>query len=321
MNNALKLNGDRPLKAGCVGRLLGVVQTNMPDGCITTAFARFRPNGEVRNPSHQNWFYSSTYQPQMCYLHVAGRGATRAAGCYAQWEQRTDTQPGRWPEHGAVCAQPGFQLWTLRPLSIKPETAWFPDLVKARVIQSPATRTTVLSQRGLVRALLGVPWVITSNDNEPTFLLHSWQSSSGPKSHHLPAWLTGAPNGHSQKQLRTQMILKDHPVMCPWLKSSSKKQDNDASFPSLLSGLQGPLGKARSTPCGGATPTEVPCHCAEGSKCQHTTNCHWKKQPNPKPRTLPVYSCQLNNHCNPHHESPVIQKDLEVQYSSLLLLL
>lgn len=84
MNNALKLNGDRPLKAGCVGRLLGVVQTNMPDGCITTAFARFRPNGEVRNPSRQNWFYSSTYQPQMCYLHVAGRGATRAAGCYAR---------------------------------------------------------------------------------------------------------------------------------------------------------------------------------------------------------------------------------------------
>lgn len=35
-------------------------------------------------------------------------------------------------------------------------------------------------------------------------------------------WLTGAPNGHSQNQLRTQMIFKDHPVMCPWLKSSSK---------------------------------------------------------------------------------------------------
>lgn len=84
MNNALKLNGDRPLKAGCVGRLIGVVQTNMPDGCITTAFARFRPIEEVRNPSYQNWFYSSRYQPEMRYLHVAGRGATRAAHCYVQ---------------------------------------------------------------------------------------------------------------------------------------------------------------------------------------------------------------------------------------------
>lgn len=44
-------------------------------------------------------------------------------------------------------------------------------------------------------------------------------------------------------------------------------------------------------------------------------------QPNSNPRTLPVSSCQPNNHHNPQHESPGTQKDFQVQYSPLPLLL
>lgn len=105
--------------------------------------------------------------------------------------------------------------------------------------------------------------------------------------HPSPATMSPvAPRSHFPKQLGTQTILKNNPVICPWLRSSSKKPDNDASFPSLLSCLQGPLGKDGFTSCRGTTPTtEGLHHCLESSKCQCTTNWNLKKTTTkPKPQ-------------------------------------
>lgn len=81
-----------------------------------------------------------------------------------------------------------------------------------------------------------------------------------------------------QSSLEHRLWWKNNPVTCLWLRSSPKESDNDVSFPSVTSCLQGPLGKELEL-----WPQKGPITVWR-TQSDRTVQTQWRKtQANPKP--------------------------------------